>query len=232
MKGIFGFSHKLLVLCVLLSAAHLAQACIVPRIIPPPDIWSNKPPLRVGIAVGALFAPTVPTTCVAGIGIGTLGGPALPSLDVVGAHLAITNVMTMQSTDIADFVFQRDLSYDALLAAGNNGPIQGQPLIAGATWFGFSALVNPFTPQALGANETYALWFDLSVSPQDYLLMRDQHVPGQFASGSSDPAHPVVYFGATNPNLVPEPATLLLCVLALGALAGARQRACRRPRQR
>ena len=215
---------RLLPLCLVLVSplfgAAGALACIVPRITPPPVIWSVKPPLRVGIEVGALFVPTVPTTCVAGIGIGSLGGPALPSLDVIGAQLTVTNVLTLQTTAVANFVFQRDMTYDVPLTNGNNGPIQGQPLMPGATWFGFSALVNPFTPQALGADEVYALWFDISVSAADYNVMKDQHVPGQFASGSADPAHPVVYFGAANPNLVAEPSSVLLVALALLALAG------------
>lgn len=87
--------------------ADLAVACITTRIVPPPGIWANKPPLRVGIAIGELFAPTAETVCVSGIGIGDVGDPAPRSLSVVGAHPTVTNLLTMQTTDVPDFNFQR-----------------------------------------------------------------------------------------------------------------------------
>ena len=223
MQVLFRLMRCLLSLMLPLLAVDVARACVVARILPPPVIWSNKPPLRVGIEIGGLFAPGAPTTCITGIGIGETGGPLLPSLDVVGAHLTITNLQTLQTTDVNSFVFQRDVGLDLPLAAGNTGPIVGQPLIAGATWFGFSALVQPFAPPPLAADEVFALWFDLSVSNQDYDLIKNLEVPGQFASGSADPLHPVGYFGAVNPRLVPEPSALLLAALALGALVGTRR---------
>ena len=221
--------RAMLTLFALVIISDVADACTRPRITPPPFIWAYKqdprlptPNVWLGIQVNIPLSPDPPgTECIVGLGLGDSANPLslLPSLDVIGAHMTVTNTATTTLMDLPAFNFLRNPALDAPLTAGNNPPIQGQPIFPGATWFGFSAQVNPFPPTNLGPNEEFALWFELTMSNADLLILEQDIFLGQFAAGSTEPGHEVVYFTAANSIInLPEPGTLALMGLACLAL--------------
>lgn len=215
-----------------------AVACTRSRVTPPPIIWGYKqdhrlptPNVWLGIPVDIPLSPVAPTECIVGLGLGDTVNPlTLTSLDVISAHMTVTNIATTTLMDLPAFNFLRNSALDVPLTVGNNPPILGQPIFPGATWFGFSAQVNPFPPPNLGPNEEFALWFELSMSDADLLILEKDIFRGQFAAGSTELGHEVVYFSAANSIInVPEPGTLALLGLAWFALLARALPSLRRP---
>lgn len=227
---------------VLLAVPQPGQGCTGPPRIPPPTPSNDPPPPGIGLPpvprgrVGCyidlsnivLFPPSAPTTCVVGLGIG-INNSAPSTLSIDAARVTILNTATNQHTLVPNFNF----NFNPVTTAGFAG---GPVLFPGATWFGFSAQVLPFTPPVLGPNEIFVLGFHVTVDANDPVP-----IAGQFAQfgmgigfptgqpdfgGVIDPAHPAVIVTAASPIIpakTPEPASILLATLGLGIALLARR---------
>jgi hypothetical protein len=169
-----------------------------------------------------LVAPTSTTTCTAGIGMGTTGSPLPAGVNVVGLEIVVVNTTDGSHTPFAAFSFVPNSVTTAALAAGagSSGPPGTNPLFPGATWFGFSSVVNPFLLPSIGPDEFTAFDFTVEVAESLLPLVLDAQFAGGEGLSDGTPNfggdHPAQYFTARDPSVVfvPEPSALLMMVLA------------------
>ncbi len=217
----------------------------------PPPTWikfsqENPAAALFGVQLNGLFPAKTSTDCVCGLSLFDKTNPqgsilaSIPSFDVSGVTFAITNTKTNESRELVDmdgnpiFAMERDTSLDNGLANNEFTPDSsiGYSAISNNAdnWFGFSAIVEPFTPPTLGDNEVFTMLFDIDFDPGVRQALLGLGL--QFASGkTSDPLdildplhlHPVAYSGEAmvmeNEN-IPEPSSIL-SLLALGTLGAA-----------
>ena len=178
------------------------------------------------IGIEDLFVPpTVTTVCICGIGLGTTQNPLAPNVQVTAARIAIANVVTREIEDLGAFSFSPNANTTEGLTNGSGpgGPPDTNPLVEGATWFGFAGTVEPFELPMLGPNEIFALGFDLRLRAAELPLVTEV----QFAAGEGDESgnplffgeHPPGYFTANDPVAVlPEPGAAQRLAAILGAI--------------
>jgi hypothetical protein len=124
------------------------------------------------------------------------------------------------STPFAAFSFAPNPTTTAALGAGagSSGPPGTNPLFPGATWFGFSSVVNPFALPPLGPGEYTAMEFALEMDRALAPLAIDAQFAGGEALADGTPIfsgdHPAQYFTAADPSarLAPEPSSLFLAL--------------------
>jgi hypothetical protein len=181
------------------------------------------------------IAPTTPTTCTAGIGLGDALVTLPSGLDVTDLRIVITDTATGASTPLAEFDFAPSTAASEGLATGSGSTtvLDTNPVFPGATWFGFAALVDPFTLPALGSGEVFEMRFELEVPPAALPLTLTTQFAGGEGQTDGTPLftgdHPVTYFTVDNPeitlaNSIPEPSTCVLAVLGLLSLGTTRRR--------
>lgn len=177
-----------------------------------------------------IVAPAQPTTCVSGIGVGNTSDPLPAGFEVTTVEIAILDTVTGAQSPLPAFAFIASATTSQALADGP--PTGGGPVIAGATWFGFSSPVQPFALPSLSANEIvvfqFAFEFPLALLPFS--------VDVQFAAGegAADGApiftgpHPVQYFTVNEATVtfasniaVPVPGVMPCLACALACLMSA-----------
>ena len=209
--------------------SRTSQACATP---PPPF----RPPCigfvgnNLILELGTIFQTSTPHSCACAIGL--LNPP--PALNITPSMVGVVNTVTNVFTPT--FNLNRFPGSDTTWATGTD--INSTPVLPGATWFGFSNLtVPPITPPVLGANEIYAINFNIS-GPFNPLLIQGLSV--QYGSGlgtatglpdfnnTADRTHSAQYsqvvrvptYGTNNWAVVPEPATTVYVMSALMLFAG------------
>ncbi len=210
--------------------AHHALACTSSPPTPPPTVWFeslgvNPVTGMAEVLVGqeiTLFAPTNPTNCACGIGVGTSTVTAPTSLSAKQVFVAVVDTTTHTISPLTEFEpLLLNPATSAAIAAGPGAPT--------GTWFGFSGLINGFTPPTLGPNEVFKLLFVLSVDPLDLnqLLQTTIAFGGGEADGNGIPLfsgqHPFEYFRPDNDE-IPSPGPFALASLALLTVANRRRR--------
>jgi hypothetical protein len=204
-----------------------------------PSLDPGRAQFWLAIPDQLLVVPTSTAVCAAGVGLMVPEASLPSSVAVLDAAVVLANRSTGERIMMPQFGFAPNPLTSAGLAAGSGpGGLAGtNPLFPGATWFGFSALVEPFTLPPLGDNEVIELSFLVDL-PRDQLplTLRAQFAAGE-AQSSGAPQfggdHPLQYFTATNDRvrLVPEPSAAAVALVALLGplvLAGKRgTRACR-----
>ena len=185
---------------------------------------------EISVPDNLIVVPTQPTTCVSGIGLGSTADPLPVGFEITNVEIATLNTATGTQSPLAAFSFVANAPTSQALA---DGPTTGGgPVVAGATWFGFSSPVQPFVLPALSPNEMivflFAFEFPLALLPFS--------VDVQFAAGegTTDGApiftgeHPVQYFTVNDATVVfssdiavPVPGVMpvLACALAYVMLA-------------
>jgi hypothetical protein len=208
----------------------VAHACSTHGSVAANDLWQATG-VSGDVVVGqltlesTLVPPTSATTCAAGVGLGALDALLPVGVDVTGLAIVVVHA-DGSHTPLSAFSFVPNSATTAALADGSgSSSVPGtNPLFAGATWFGFSSLVNPFTLPTLGPDEFTAFEFTVEV-PQALLplTVNSQFLGGE-ASSDGTPIfsgdHPAQYFTAADPSVtfVPEPSSVLLMALAVGSL--------------
>ncbi|MCZ6892663.1 MAG: hypothetical protein O7H40_01280, partial [Gammaproteobacteria bacterium] len=180
---------------------------------------------EISVPDNLIVVPTQPTTCISGIGLGSTADPLPASFDVTTVEIAILDTATGAQTPLAAFSFIANATTSQALADGL--PTGGGPVVAGATWFGFSSPVQPFVLPALGASEMvvflFAFEFPLALLP---LSVNVQFAAGEGATDGTPifaGDHPVQYFTVNDATVtfssniaVPVPGVMpvLACALA------------------
>ncbi len=228
-RGLLMRTTRLAIICLAWGVfGSVAHACSVHGSIAANSVWQVTG-VSGGAVVGqltlasTLIAPSSSTTCAAGMGLGSLDNPLPAGVDVT--QLAIVVVHADGShTPLSAFSFVPNSSTTGALSVGSgSSSVPGtNPLFAGATWFGFSSPVNPFSLPTLGPGEFTAFEFTVEV-PQALLPLT---VQSQFAGGEAltggtpifSGDHPAQYFTAADPSVtfVPEPSAMLLLSVAVG----------------
>ena len=197
---------------VVLTSPDRSFACGVTPVItgPPLRVSVSGSSVTFGSAPISLFSITTTHDCVCGIGIGMTGATGPPSLMLTSAVFRDSN-----GNVIPQFGFALDPITTVGLA---NGPV----LMPGARWFGFHAVVQPFTlpPDGLAFLE-----FTGTVDPNDINALLG--LTAQVASGVGNGSNPV--FDVTDPHhvtyskhdlqVVPEPTAMLLLAMGLAGVA-------------
>ncbi len=162
--------------------------------------------------------------CQCALNLGSTAALAPTSFDVNGAIVGLRS--DDGDVDLIPFEgFERDSAVEsdvANLAAFN----------AGATPFGFSLDVSPFTLPAIAPGQIVALIFEFELSPDDFDEVNGSTI--QFAAGSADPGHALSLFQGYQTTLalpsfgtinrVPEPSTFIAGLLGMVAVATRRGR--------
>ena len=164
-----------------------------------------------------LVPPDASTVCVTGIGLGSTVSQPPQGFDVVDAQIVIANTVTGITTPLPQFNFSANSNTSASFSAGSGlSDPATNPIIPAATWFGFSAPVEPFIAPTLGPNEVIELGFVVVVPTSALpLSIQAQFAAGEGVSGGTPlftGQHPAQYFTASDNRLilVPEPSGLLL----------------------
>ncbi len=137
-------------------------------------------------------APSQTAQCQCGLGLGTTTFLAPDSFNVVTAAVGVRNDDGLEF-DLEDFEgFASDGSVTTML--------NGLPgFNAGATPFGLSTNVNPFTLPALNPGDRFVLGFLVEFALDDFDQVNGQAI--QFAAGSNDPTHPLTLFSGYQSTL-------------------------------
>lgn len=208
--------------------SRTCQACSTPR-LPPASPCIGFVGNSLILELGTIFQTSTLHSCAAAIGL--QGAP--PGLNFSVAGIGVVNTVTNVFTPT--FNLNRLLASDNAWATGTD--INSTQALPGATWFGFSNLtVPPITPPALGANEIFAINFNITGSFNPLLI---QGLRVQYGSGSgtatglpdfmhtADLTHSAQFsrvvnvptYG-TNNWAVPEPTTTVYAISALMLFAG------------
>jgi len=174
------------------------------------DVWINGDADRAGMVQAFVGLPSVLveplslTTCICALGLGNTGSPLPPGVTVTAARIEVVNAVSGLRTPVSEFNFSADPETTAGLAAGSGtgGPPDTNPLSPGATWFGFSDAVQPFS-LTLGPDEFVELGFDLDIPVGTLPFVAEV----QFAAGEGNPdgsplftgSHPPTYYTADDP---------------------------------
>ena len=177
--------------------------------VPPPAAGRQQTILAAPVG---LFGPTVPTTCACGLGLGQTGHAPPAGVTVDRAFLTRLNTQSGQQTILAEFLpLNPSINTSDGLAIGPDQPFSG------ATWFGFSGRIQPFTVPLLRAGEIFTLAFAVSYPPGQRDQLKGLKV--QFASGEGEPdgfpdysgSHRVNFFApGALPNCLPTQSVLCL----------------------
>lgn len=249
--------RRILVWGALATLVHLlapaaSQACFKPKPPgPPPEVCfktgiiPGTTTTQMAIGLGTYFGTTT-QNCSCGVAFAGPGALPIP----VGARIAVVNFNTctvdvgLTTTNLPQFysagssVLARTPGADAAWATGVD-MMGGSSLLPGATWFGFagqpSAVVPPGGLPALppGLGLAYALVFDLGA----FSVGQTSSLRVQIGSGGGQPNGNPNFLPGTGGNevaiyggVVPEPASVLLMGLGLGAVGLVGRRAWTRVR--
>jgi len=215
-----------LALVLVSLAPRSASACTMPPPEMQPWIEVHGDPddddlinLWIGFELAGLF-PSIPGgVCQCGIGLGSTTVPFPGTVEFNDVMVTVTNRLTHDSLEIEAF---DDLTFDAAAAAFFAG---GPVLLPGALWGGFSGIVDPFAVPVLGPNEVFKLWFDVEVPAGlvPGLIRPPGAKPLQVAANSPNiPGHQDPHYSIG--VVAPEPSTISLLGLTLGAAALLRAR--------
>ena len=170
------------------------------------DYDSSQDRIRYKIEVEVeAFSPTSTVQCQCALGLGSSTEEAPSSFDVVSA---IVGIRGGSEVDLIPFSgFTRDASVES-----DFSNLQGFP--AGATPYGFSLDVSPFSVPPLASNDILVLAFEIEFDPDDFDQVNGQSI--QFAAGSNEPGHALNIFSGYQATLnlfapvIPEPASAML----------------------
>lgn len=190
-----------------------ARACATHGLMGPPVLASEYEgsDLNDGMVTGTLIIetllvpPSSTTTCAAGVGVGSFDDLAPADLAITDMKIVVFNRVTGSRVPLPEFGFLPNaITTDGLAdGSGPGGPTGTNPLFEGSTWFGFSAIVEPFTPPVLGPDESFAFQFTVQLP----LALVPVMLQAQYAGGAGesdgyptfDGAHPVQYFAPPDP---------------------------------
>ncbi|QDS97664.1 hypothetical protein [Adhaeretor mobilis] len=197
---------KLLASLLILSVAcpmASSRACTMPLPDPGPsneyeleieyedyDFDTNKVRYKIELEV-EVHAPASTAQCQCSLNLGSSSSLAPSSFEVLGAVVGLRT--DEENIDLIPFAgFVRDGIVESEVASLAN-------FNAGATPFGFSLDVDPFTAPTVGVGETLALIFDIEFDLDQYSEVNGS--PIQFGAGSNEPGHPLNLFSGYQANL-------------------------------
>ena len=184
------------------------------------DSSTDRVRYKVEIEVEGLGTST-PMQCQCALGLGSTATTAPASFEVTGAIVGIRGTGD-EDLDAFDG-FSNDSAVESFVSGLPDFP-------EGATPFGFSVDVSPFTIPDLNPGEILALIFEIQFDPDDFDDVNGNAIT--FAAGSNAPDHEVVIFSGYRPTLalpsfgaIPEPAsTSLIAAMGAAALHSTRRR--------
>lgn len=221
-------NHLAVVSPAILMATALvtpALACTMSPPQPPPTFWigplSDNGDGTSSVTIGqkiSLFPPTIITQCACGLGIGGPSNPVPFGLELAGVRIVVVGPNDEIVETLSEFA---PLTLNPNTSAGLGSGPGSQP---GATWFGFTGLINPFPPPVLQPDFMFKLLFDVRI-PNSSLPQWFSGVPAQVAGGTADGQgfpdfggeHPMQYFQPVD-NTVPTPGATSLGLLAAAVL--------------